>query len=92
MITFKHIRSVAASLESLCMSVRPPKAMESIRGLCNSVVLLCCLIDISLSSSLSQKTLDGIVSTKHHVPEFTTAGLLNYIIELVVCEDEVRLA
>jgi hypothetical protein len=43
------------------------------------------------SFSLSQTTLDGVVSTRPRVPQFTTAGLLDYIIELVVCKDKVRL-
>jgi hypothetical protein len=33
--------------------------------------------------------LDGMVVVQSHVPPFTTAGLLDYIVELVVCEDEV---
>jgi hypothetical protein len=41
-------------------------------------------------SSLTQSTLDGVVSTKPRVPQFTTARFLDYIIELVVCEDKVR--
>ena len=43
------------------------------------------------SQSLSrQGTLDGAVVAQPRVPPFTTAGLLDYIVELVVCEDEVR--
>jgi len=45
----------------------------------------------TISSSLTQSTLDGVVSTQPRVPQFTTAGLLDYIVELVVCEDEVRI-
>ena len=38
-----------------------------------------------------QGTLDGNVIVQPRVPPFTTAGLLDYIVELVVCEDEVSL-
>ena len=41
--------------------------------------------------SLSQSTVDGFFSTQSCTPKFTTASLLNYIIELVICEDKVRL-
>jgi hypothetical protein len=43
------------------------------------------------SSSLTQTTLDGAIPTRPRVPQFTTAGALDYVVELVVCEDEVRL-
>ena len=36
-----------------------------------------------------QGTLDGTVVVQSHVLPFTTTGLLDYIVELVVCEDEV---
>ena len=43
-------------------------------------------------NSLSwQGTLDGSVIVQPHVPPFTTIGLLDYIVELVVCEDEVKI-
>lgn len=45
----------------------------------------------SNSSSLTQTTLDSVIPTRPRIPQFTTAGLLDYIVELVVCEDEVRL-
>jgi hypothetical protein len=38
-----------------------------------------------------QGTLDGNVIVQPRVPPFTTAGLLDYIVELVVCEDKVHL-
>lgn len=44
------------------------------------------------SESVSrQGTLDGNVAVLPRVPPFTSAGLLDYIVELVVCEDEVCL-
>ena len=59
----------------------------------------CAKLSISMNSralpkddnqSLSrQGTLDSTVVVQSHVPPFTTAGLLDYIVELVVCEDEV---
>ena len=42
------------------------------------------------SKSLGEQgTLDGNVVVQPRVPPFTSAGLLDYIVELVVCEDEV---
>ena len=42
--------------------------------------------------SLSQQgTLDGSVIVQPRVPPFTTIGLLDYIVELVVCEDKVKI-
>jgi hypothetical protein len=38
-----------------------------------------------------QGTLDNAMVVQSRVPPFTTAGLLDYIVELVVCEDEVRI-
>ena len=38
-----------------------------------------------------QETLDDTVVVQSCVPHFTTAGLLDYIVELVVCEDEARI-
>lgn len=37
-----------------------------------------------------QGTLDSSVIVQPHVPPFTTVGLLDYIVELVVCKDEVN--
>ena len=42
------------------------------------------------SYSLTQSTLDSVISTRPRIPQFTTGGLLDYVVELVVCEDEVR--
>ena len=36
-----------------------------------------------------QGSLDGIVTQQPHPPAFSTAGLLDYIIQLIVEEDEV---
>jgi predicted aconitase len=36
-----------------------------------------------------QGTLDNVVTTQPRTPLFTSAGLLNYIVELVVNEDDV---
>jgi hypothetical protein len=37
-----------------------------------------------------QGTLDGTITKQPRVPPFTAAGLLDYIVELVVTEDNVR--
>jgi hypothetical protein len=37
-----------------------------------------------------QGTLNDAIVVQSRVPPFTAAGLLDYIVELVVCEDEVR--
>ena len=37
-------------------------------------------------SSLTQSTLDGAVSTRPHIPQFNAAGLLNYVVKLVVAK------
>jgi hypothetical protein len=36
----------------------------------------------------AQQTLDGSLATK--IPEFTKSGLMDYIVELIVSEDEVH--
>ena len=36
-----------------------------------------------------QTFLDGVVTHEPRIPAFTSAGLLNFIIKLIVCEDEV---
>jgi hypothetical protein len=49
-----------------------------------------CALPKGDSQSLSrQGTLDGNVVVQPRVPPFTTAGLLDYVFELVVYEDEV---
>lgn len=37
-----------------------------------------------------QRNLDGIITHQPRLPTFSTPGLLDYIIELIVEEDEVR--
>jgi hypothetical protein len=44
---------------------------------------------IRLILSFSQTSLDSIVTHEVKCPAFTNAGLKDYIIELVICEDEV---
>jgi len=41
------------------------------------------------SSMLSQMSLNSIITHEPKGPKFTNGGLLDFIIELVVCEDEV---
>jgi hypothetical protein len=41
------------------------------------------------SFRLTQRSLDGIVNQQPRPPMFSIAGLLNYIIEFIVEEDEV---
>jgi hypothetical protein len=43
----------------------------------------------AISSRLKQGSLDGIVTCHQRAPTFTKDGLIDYIIELIVCEDEV---
>ena len=60
----------------------------------------CARLSISMNSRALPKddnqtlsrlgTLDNTMVVQSRVPPFTTAGLLNYIVELVVCEDEIR--
>ena len=44
---------------------------------------------MAVTYSLTQTTLDGSISTLPRIPQFTVAGLLDHIVEFVVCEDEV---
>jgi hypothetical protein len=46
----------------------------------------------SEQSGLLQSSLDSIVTREPKRPPFTTHGLVDYIVQLVVCEDEVRLS
>jgi hypothetical protein len=39
--------------------------------------------------SLSQSSLDDIITCQQKIPNFTNLGLLDHIIELIICEDEV---
>ena len=47
-IVSKHIKSIALSLKSLCMSMLLPKIIVLITGLCDSIVLLLCLKKVYL--------------------------------------------
>lgn len=47
------------------------------------------LILSNTHSYSSQMTLEGVVTREAKSPVFTNAGLMDYIIELVICEDEV---
>jgi hypothetical protein len=50
----------------------------------------CCLNSYQYTSfSFSQTLLEGIVTWEAKCPVFTKAGLMDYIIELIICEDEV---
>lgn len=44
---------------------------------------------LTMFCSERQGTLDNVVTTQPRTPPFTSAGLLNYIVELVVNEDDV---
>lgn len=55
----------------------------------NSFVFFIGRFLIKLFLRLVQGSLDGIVTRKSRPPTFSTAGLLDYIIELIVQEDEV---
>jgi hypothetical protein len=39
--------------------------------------------------SLTQTHLEGVIIHKPKIPAFSNPGLLNHIIELIICEDEV---
>ena len=41
------------------------------------------------NGGLYQSSLDSIVSHEPKKPPFTKCGLLDYIVQLIVCEDEV---
>ena len=67
---------------------------ESLESIGYAVQLLCLSIQHFIKifcSGLKQSTLDGAVVHQPKPPVFTTDGLLDYIIELVVSEDEVSL-
>jgi hypothetical protein len=51
-------------------------------------IVLLTVIDCQ-SSTHEQTTLDGTFTRQPKVPAFTTDGLLDYIVELIVCEDKV---
>jgi hypothetical protein len=47
--------------------------------------------DLVVNLHFSQQSLDGIVVHQPRAPAFTTSGLLDYVVELIVCENKVRL-
>ena len=46
--------------------------------------------DAEPESKMKQGTLDSAITREARIPAFSTKGLLDYIIELIVCEDKVR--
>ena len=46
---------------------------------------------LSANLSLSQQSLDDIVTHQSRAPPFSTDGLLDYLVERVVCEDKVKI-
>jgi hypothetical protein len=46
---------------------------------------------LSANLPLSQGSLDDIVTHQPRTPPFSTDGLLDYLVELVVCEDKVKI-
>ena len=46
---------------------------------------------LSADLPLSQGSLDDIVTHQPRAPPFSTDGLLDYLVELVVCEDKVNI-
>jgi hypothetical protein len=44
--------------------------------------------DLIANHCSSQATLDGIIVHQSRAPAFTTSGLLDYVVELIVCEDK----
>lgn len=44
---------------------------------------------VTTSKELVQGNLDGVVIREMHPPTFSTAGLIDYIVQLIVEEDEV---
>jgi hypothetical protein len=52
--------------------------------------LSCCLNSYQYTPfSFSQTLLEGVVTREAKCPVFTKAGLMDYIIELIICEDKV---
>lgn len=41
--------------------------------------------------SVHQGTLDGTITQQPRIPPFSTSGFLDYVVELVVSEDDVRI-
>jgi hypothetical protein len=44
--------------------------------------------DLMTNHGYSQATLDAIIVHQPRAPAFTTSGLLDYVVELIVCEDK----
>lgn len=51
--------------------------------------LLHCQVSHLIPRSLHQSSLDNAITHEPKQPVFTTAGLLDHLVELIVCEDEV---
>jgi len=71
---------------------RHPNHAQICEERCSKLAILvnACVIPKGNSKSLGEQgTLNGNVVVQPRVPPFTSAGLLDYIVELVVCEDEV---
>ena len=54
-----------------------------------SMYLLHCQVSHLIPRSLHQSSLDNAITREPKQPVFTTAGLLDHLVELIVCEDEV---
>ena len=46
--------------------------------------------DAEPESKMKQGTLDSVIIWEARILAFSTKGLLDYIVELIVCEDKVR--
>jgi hypothetical protein len=44
----------------------------------------------NIFDKFSQLILDGAINCQPRVPTFTSEGLMDYMVQLVVCEDKVR--
>jgi hypothetical protein len=63
---------------------------QAVQNRCkHNVNLFFCSTIFLLHSSGGQGSLDDIVIRQPRVPAFSTSGLLDYLVELVVCEDHV---
>jgi hypothetical protein len=50
----------------------------------------CAILPNAKESTMKQGTLDGAVTREPRMPLFSTNGLLDYVIELIVSKDNVR--
>ena len=57
--------------------------------MCPSQLLCVVVLILQAVFSFRQTNLDGVVSNSPKLPVFTTNGLLDFVIEMIVCEDEV---